>query len=293
MKTNRRMPLLGSMRLAGLGALVISALLSLSCNAPESIAKFSASAVKTLKTGDAIFDDMRASCVRETQTREPFGSFALSDASVPSECVAIGKQAEGLKAASGLLSKYFASLNALASFGAAEASEDAEGLLSKATAESKLNDTHQKAIASIAGLLTRIAAAGYQQKHLAEDLVKVHEDVKVALEGFAEAAGIVYLQELREEEHKTASRYRGFLVEHSQAPDAVLVLDARWQADRATFVAKEAAVRRYQAALAALGKGNEELASHARSLKAKDIPALLSSYTAQLEAMVPLIQKAF
>jgi hypothetical protein len=293
MKTNRWLPLAGGARLAGLAALLTFALLPLSCNAPDSIAKFSSSAVKTLKTGDAIFDDMRASCIREVQTREPFGSFALSDAPVPPECDDIGKQAEGLKAASGLLTKYFASLNGLASFGTAKTSEDVEGLLSKATAQSKLSETHQKALASIAGLLTRLLATGYQQKHLADDIVKVHEDVKMALNGFAEAVGVVYLRELQEEEHKTASRYSGFLVEHPQAPDAILVLDARWQTDRANFAAKETAVRNYQAALAALVKGNEDLAAHARSLKAKDMPALLSVYTAQLEAMVPLIQKGF
>ena len=263
-----------------------------SCNTPESIAKFCASAVVTLKIGDALFDDMKASCIREAQTRADFGTFPVSDPDLPA-CNNIGNQTVGLKAASKLLSNYFTALNDLASFGTSKAGDDAKELLTKASTQSKLSAGPQNALASIAGLLTRVATASYQQKRLADDIVKVHEDIKVALDGLAEAAGVAYLHQLQDEERKTATRYEEFLKQHNGTADVILALDSRWQSDHASFAARQKAAQSYQAALDAMAKGNEDLAAHARGLNAKALPGLLSPYTAQLESLVPAIQKAF
>jgi hypothetical protein len=264
----------------------------LSCNSSESIAKFCASAVVTLKIGDALFDDMKASCIREAQTRADFGTFPVSDPDLPA-CNNIGSRTVGLKAASKLLSNYFTALNDLASFGTSKAGDDAKELLTKASTQAKLSAGPQNALVSIAGLLTRLATAGYQQKRLADDIVKVHEDMKVALDGLGEAAGVAYLQQLQDEEKKTATRYEEFLKQHNGAADVILALDSRWQSDYASFAAKQKAAQNYQAALDTVAKGNEDLAAHARGLKAKALPGLLSPYTAQLESLVPAIQKAF
>jgi len=264
----------------------------LSCNTPESIAKFCASVVVTLKTGDALFDDMKASCIREAQTREEFGTFPVSDPDLPA-CNNISTQAVGLKAASKIISNYFTALNDLASFGTSKAGDDAKDLLTKAATQAKLSAAPQNALASIAGLLTRVATAGYQQKRLADDIVKVHEDIRVALGGLGEAVGVAYLHQLQEEERKTATRYQEFLVQRPGAAEVILALDSRWQSDRANFEAKQKAALSYQSALDTIAKGNEDLAAHAHGLKAKDLPGLLSPYAAQLEGLAPAIQKAF
>jgi len=70
--------------------LVLAALL-LSCNTPDSVAKFCASGVAALETGDAIFDDMKGSCLREVQSREPLGSFTVA-APASTACDDIGKK---------------------------------------------------------------------------------------------------------------------------------------------------------------------------------------------------------
>ena len=267
--------------------------LLLSCDTPDSIAKFSSSAVVTLASGNAIFDDMKASCLRESQTQESLGTFSLANDQTPAACEEIGKQADGLKAAAQILCRYFSALNDLASFGSSKAGDDAKALFEKTSAQARLSSARRDALASITGLLTRIATSGYQQRQLADDIVKVHEDIQAALDGLGEAAGVVYLHELQFEEARTATRYKEFLAEHPGAPDVILVLDARWQTDRAGFAARENAALGFKSALATLARGNEELAGHARSFKTRELAGVLDPYAAQLESLAPAIQKAF
>ena len=264
-------------------------LLACACNTPDTVAKFCSSAVVTLKSGDALFDDISASCVREAQTREPFATFEVTDTTPPA-CDEIGKQASGLKAAGQLLAEYFKALNDLASFGTTTAGSNASSLAKTAAAQAKLSSNAQTAIGSIAGLLTQIATGGYQQKALATNIVKHKADVDAVLGGLGEAVGVVYLQMLKEEENKTITRYREYLLQH---PDATLALDSRWQNDRTSFASKIRAAQAYQDALNTLIKGNDDLAAHANNLSAKNLPGLLSPYVSQLESMVPAIQKAF
>ena len=284
------------MRAGSAVALVLALALLASCNAPDTVAKFCSSAVATLKTGDALFDDMKASCIREARTFEPVGTFAVSDSS-PAACDNVGKQAEGLKAASKILSNYFTALNDLASFGTSQAGDDAKDLLTRASAAARLSAAPQKALSSVASFLLRTAMSGYQRKMLADDIVKVHEDVRISLDGLGEAVGVAYLQQLQDEEQKTAARYKEFRLtaeqQHQWTADATLVLDSRWQADRATFAAKQKAAVRYQAALETLARGNQDLAAHARNIKASELSGLLSPYAAQLDSLIPAIQKVF
>jgi len=282
--------------LARVALLSLALALLPSCAAPDSVAKFCSSAVTTLKTGDALFGDMKASCIRDAETFEPFGAFTVSD-TTPTACDNIGKQVEGLEAASKVVSSYFTALNDLASFGSSKAGADAKDQAAQASAHAKLSAARQTALESVAGFLVHAAASGYQQKQLADDIVKVHDEVRSVLEGLGEAAGVVYLQQLQDEEQKTASRYKEFVAaaekQHQETAAVILTLDARWQTDRALFAAKRKAARTYQAALETLAKGNEDLAAHARGLKTNELAGLLSPYAAQLETLVPQVQKAF
>jgi len=278
--------------MASAAALAVAVVLGLpGCNAPDSVAKFASSAVTALQAGDAIFDDMKASCIREAETREAFGSFSLADPS-STACDDIGKQAEGLKAASAVVSSYFKALNDLASFGKTKAGADAKDQAAKASAHAKLSAARQAALGSVADFLARAALGGYQQKQLAEDIAKVHEDVGAVLEGLGEASGVVYYQQLADQQQKTAARYKEFLLQYPQHPDIILGLDSRWQADRTAFTAKEKAARSYQAAVNLIAKGNDDLVAHAARLRTKELTSLLSPYATQLESLAPAIQKA-
>ena len=282
-------------------AIIFMLVLFPSCNAPEGVAKFCSSAVTTLKTGDAIFDDMKASCIREAETRDPFGAFPLSDAT-PAVCEETGKKAEGLKDVSKIVSRYYTALNDLASFGSAKSGgdsakaksgDDSKSPASNISAKAKLTDARSKALESVVGFLTKIATSGYQQKHLADDITRTHDDIRAVLEGLSEAASDVYIQQLDDEEHKTLTRYKAFLLEHPNDAGALLTLDSRWQADRAGFEVKRKAARAYRAALEAMAKGEDDLAAHAHGLSEKDLSGLLSPYSAEMQSLTPTIQKAF
>lgn len=264
-----------------IAVLLVLAIGESACDTPASAAKFCASAVAALQPGPLLLDDIKASCIRELETQQDFGKFPIADPSAP-ECDAQGKQVEGLKAASRLLTEYFTALDNLASFDTAKPAEDVNALAGKAAM--------QKSAGAIAGFLTRVASSGYRQRHLTNDLVSVRADVQVVMEGLSEAVGSVYLRELNAEAQKTSARYREYVLMH---PDAALSLDARWQTDRAAFDAKRKAIQCYQEALAAAIKGNGELAAHAHDLKAKDLSALLTSYSSELDNLAPVIRRAF
>jgi hypothetical protein len=264
----------------------------LSCNPPDTVAKFCASAVVTLKSGDSLLDDMQASCVREVQTREAIGEFTASDPH-PEVCANIGKQSDELKAASKILASYFTALNDLASFGTSKAGDGVGGLVARVSGQGRMSSESQKALGAIGGFLTRVATSSYQQKHLAEDIVKVRGDIRVALAGLGEAVGVVYRNQLQDEEVKTGVRYKEFALEHKGSAEVLVQLDSRWQSDRAVFAAKRAAASCYEEALETLVKGNEDLADHARGFRAKELAGLLSPYTEQLESLLPAIQKAW
>jgi hypothetical protein len=270
---------------AALAILLVLALGESGCDTPATISKFCTSTVAALQPGEALLDDLKASCIRELETQQDFGKFPIADPSAP-ECDAQGKRAEGLKAASKLLTAYFTALNNLASFDAVKQAEDVNALVAKVNMSPGL----QKSAGAVAGFLTRVATSGYRQSQLASDLVSVREDVRVVMDGLSEAIGSLYLPELNGEAQKTSARYREYVIVH---PEAALPLDARWQTDRATFDAKRKAVQFYQEALAAVIKGNAELAAHAHDLKAKDLSALLTSYSSQLDNLAPVIRKAF
>ena len=272
-----------------IAVLLVLAIGESACDTPASVAKFCASAVAALQPGPLLLDDIKASCIRELETQQDFGKFPIADPSAP-ECDAQGKQVAGLKAASRLLTEYFTALDNLASFDTAKPAEDVNALAGKVTAAAKMSESMQKSAGAIAGFLTRVASSGYRQRHLTNDLVGVRGDVQVVMEGLSEAAGTLYLRELNAEAQKTSARYREYALMH---PEAALSLDARWQADRAAFDAKRKAVQCYQEALAAAIKGNAELAAHTHDLKAKDLSALLTSYSSQLDNLAPVIRRAF
>ncbi len=274
---------------AAVALVLVLALGQLSCETPAEVSKFCASAIAALQPGAALFDDIAASCVRELQTQEDFGIFSVTDPTAK-ECDQQRKRAAGLKAASQILTRYFTALNDLASFDTAKMGDGADALIAKVGADSSLSAGMQASTKAIGGFLLRVATSGHRQEHLTRDLSSVSDDVQVVISGLSEAIGVVYLQELKLEEQKTAARYREFAL---RRPEVVLVLEGRWQTDRAAFDAKRKAVQCYKDALEAAAKGNRELVSHVHDLKAKDLSAALSGYTSQLNNLAPVIQKAF
>jgi hypothetical protein len=262
------------------------------CETPASIAGFSSSAMDTLQSGNMVFDDMKRSCVREVQSRDSFGTFAVVDRDPP-DCEAIGKQAEGLKAVSKVLLDYYGALNDLASFGSGKVAGDVTGLAARGADLAKLTKGAQESLNSLANFVATAAASGYQRKHLRDDIVRANGNINNVLSGLVESVNGPYLDLLSDEQKKVANRYKEFLLQHRDSPETILALDARWQNDSLVFASKRSAALSYVAALEILSKGNEELAAHSGSLKGKELAGILSPYCTQLESLVRAAQKAF
>jgi len=279
----------------------ISALLFAGCTTPDAVSKFCASAATTLASAKPVFADMKASCMRAADSREAIGAFtaAADDKKNPTmvdavaSCNDIGKQGDGAAAAAAILSDYFSAINALASFGTAKAGTDAGALATKTGAALGANSAAQTAIGSIVGDLASFLTSAYQLKKLEGDLTRVSKNISDVSDGLVKVIQNNYLDQLlADEEQKTAVRYREFY-RSDFSPEAKVMLDDRWRADEAAIQAKRASAQSLISALQALSKGFANLASNAHSLKAADLPGLLGPYVAQIQALIPQIQKAF
>ena len=266
-----------------------------SCATPDAVSKFCSSAVTTLTAANAVFDDMKLSCLREVNSRQDFGIFKPPSQSDPN-CAAIGAQAVGAVAAAKILSDYFSAINSLASFGTAKAGTDAQNLVTKTGAAVGASSAAQTALGRIAQFLVSAATSGYQQKQLEKDLTKVSENIGAVVNALITIIRDDYIGRLLlSEEQKLADRYLGFVKDNSKTvtPEVKLLLDDRWHADEAALEAKRRSAQRLISALQALAKGFADLAANAHRLKAKEVPGLLAPYVTQLQALIPEIQKAF
>jgi hypothetical protein len=263
------------------------------CTTPESVTKFCATASTTLTAAGPVFSDMKQSCLREVNSRIPFGSFQLPVQDDPG-CAMIGAQAEGAQAAAKILADYFNAINSVASFGAVKtASSDAKDLNTKTGPAVGADSPGQKALASIAMFLASTAASGYRQEALEKDLTGVSANISAVVDALVVIVQRIYIgEQLKSEEQKLRIRYEDF-ARGKSSPEVTLMLDDRWHADEQALEAKRASAQSLVTALQALSKGFAELAANGHSLKAKDVPALLAPYETQLQALIPQVQKAF
>jgi hypothetical protein len=268
------------------------------CVTADAVSKFCASAATTLASAKPVFNDMKSSCLRSLDAREPIGSYktAATDqklATSVAACNAIGTQADGTTAAATILSNYFTAINALASFGTAKAGTDAQALATKTEAALGASPAAQTATGSIVGDLTSVFASGYQLKKLESDLTRVSKNITAVSDGLITIVQQNYIDQLlADEESKTAARYKEFY-QPTFTPEAKVMLEDRWSADQAAIRAKRASALSLIAALQALSKGFADLATNAHTLKAKELPSLLAPYVTQLQTLIPQIQKAF
>ena len=278
-------------------AIAVLTLALVSCVTPEAVSKFCGSATATLTSSNAVFNDMKLSCLREVNSREELATFKPAIEN-DANCAAIGTQAAGAAAAAEMLSDYFGAINSLASFGSAKAGTDAQNLLTKTGAAVGASSAAQTALGSIAQFLVSAATSGYQQKSLEKDLTKVSGNINAVVNALITIVRDDYIgRQLASEEQKLSIRYRDFVKDNSTkgplSPEAKLMLDDRWRADEAALEAKRASAKCLISALKAMAKGFQELAENAHQLKGKEVPGLLGPYTTQLQVLVPAIQKAF
>lgn len=228
---------------------------------------------------------MKASCLREVNSRVEFGTFQPPIESDPN-CTESGDQAAGAAAAAKLLADYFDAINSPATFNSAKTSTDAQTGATKAGAAFHEDTAAQKAMGSIAQFLVSAATSGYKLGSLERDLSQASSNVSAVVNALVTIVQIDYIgRELKSEEEKLSIRYREFA--KAKSPEVQLMLDDRWHADEQALNAKRASAQCLVIALQALSKGFAELAANTHKLNDKEVPALLTPYVTQIQALIP------
>jgi hypothetical protein len=232
------------------------------------------------------------SCLREVNSRTAIGEFVpfkQEDAA----CDEIGTEVKGAVAATKLLAEYFNAIDSLASFGTTTASSDAQQLAEQASSAFGASSDAKGAVGSMASFLTNAALSGYKRKQLEKDLNAVSGNIAAVTTALVKIVNEQYLNRiLIDEESKTGIRYLEFK-KIARSPEVTLSLDDTWQANLKTFESKRASARSLAAALSAMSDGMSALAQKSHSLTEKEVPGLIAPYTAQIQALIPQIQKAF
>jgi len=273
-------------------AFLISASIALAgCTTPSAISQFCASAATTLTTAETLFGDMKQSCLREVNSREDFATFR-APVEDDAGCAAIGKQGDDAVKMAKTLAAYFGAINSIASFGTAKAGTDAQSVAKNAAGAAGENDARQAALGSLAKLLVSATTAGYQAKDLERDLPKVSANVTDVVNAMVTIVRDDYTGRLlKSEETKLALHYEKYA--KGKSPEVQLALDGRWQADEQALTARRASARSLVTALEALSKGFNDLAKNAQHLKGKELAGALQPYSAQMESLIPQVQKAY
>jgi hypothetical protein len=267
-------------------------LLFASCTSSDEVSKFSRASVTTLNSAIPVFADFKMSCLREVNSTVEIGKFVPFKQD-DLDCDEIGDQMNGAVAATKLLAEYFSAIDSLASFGTTTVSSNAQQLAQQSSGALGAGSDAQKAVGSIANFLTNAAVSGYKQKQLEKDLNAVSGNISAVTNALVELVNKRYLNRLLiDEEKKTATRYQGYM-KTARSPEVTLSLDDKWQTDLKTFESKRASARSLVAALGAISDGVSALAQKSRSLTAKEVPGLIAPYTAQLQVLIPQVQKAF
>jgi hypothetical protein len=270
---------------------VILLLSTTGCDTPDTVSKFCASSNTTLTSAIPILQDLKGSCLREKNIERGLGSFETVQ--TDPGCDAIGKQAEGAVAATQVLAIYFNAINSLATFGTAKTASDVSTLVSKTGSAVGAGSAAQTALGSISSFFTTAAISSHQQRSLDKDLTQVSKNIGDVTDALVQIVQANYIdQELKAEEQKLATRYKEFSKNYSGG-EVTIELDDRWHADAQSITAKRASAQSLITALNAIKSGSSDMAANAHSIKAKELIGLLDPYVAQLQTLVPQIQKGF
>lgn len=277
----------------------------LSCTSAEGVATFADTADKALEEGPQIFRDIHDSCVRRHAVAEPIRPIFLTGVARnennthesnrlpadPSVCARFAPQGEALAQASGVLSAYFRALQQLAAFNTSTVSSPSEQAAQNAATAANLTANQIADIGKLAGLITRIFTAHYQHRHLIQDLREADPSISSVTQAFETIVSKDYQGLLQEEQRAVTRRYQDN--GNAQTTALVLLLNRAYSDDVADLNRRKTAAEAYVTALQQIREGHHTLAKNAGHLSAKDLSIALQPYTAELQSLVPALQKSF
>jgi hypothetical protein len=260
-----------------------------SCNSPQAVAEFAASAAQAVEQGTPLFRDLYGSCARARLDRQPIeplfkGKPALEQPA--SACARVQSEGDALITDSATLSAYFNAIHELAASNTSGVTAPSTNAAVQAATTANLTFSQATAVGKLAGLVAQAAAGHYQKSHLIRYLDEANTSVLDAAQAF-ETVARDYEGMLDEERRAMRARYQD--ASGSADTAVVLLLNHAYTADLEEIQRRKAAADAYIAALEQVSEGHQKLASE----DAKEWGPALEPYTSKLKKLVPQMQKGF
>ena len=206
---------IGHRRRIVVAAVTALVLLASSCVTQDAVTSFASQSSQALAQGQPILKDIEDSCIRQhlveqavpDNVNEVFNAAAFQKAASDPACAAYASDQPGELAILKTLTDYFTAISELASTGTASAKGDAAGA-KKSSAPPKVID----AVSQLATFLGKVAAGGYQAKHLSSDIKSTDESVATVVDALIEIVQKRYVEnQLAAEERDITETYKDLL----------------------------------------------------------------------------------
>jgi hypothetical protein len=259
--------------------------------------KFASQSSQALTQGQAVLEDIEASCVRAhvaelpvpEDKRQLFDPDLTSKATADPACVEYANLQPGELAVLKVLTDYFTALSELASTGTASAGKNASASAQTAKEKSHEPENVLKAVQSLADFLGKVASEGYRERELDKAVRDRKDDVAAVIGGLKEIVQRYEDTSLKLEEKAMTDAAFDLLGKNDDRAVKALYR-TQWESAMALIAQKKAAANAFIQALDTIQQGYNSLTS--TSLKAKNLPGIIQPFTDSLGSLIPAIQKA-
>jgi len=271
--------------------------LASSCVTSDAVSKFASQSTEALEQGRPVLKDLEGSCIRQhlveqaipANINDVFDPAAFQKAAATPACAAYAEVQPGELAILKTLSDYFNAISQLATTGTSTEKGDAEVAKKSGQAGNVL-----AAVSNLSVFLGKIAAGGYQAKHLTNDIRSTDKDVAVVIDALIEIVQQRYVDnQLVSEEHEITERYKDLLRSQGQGPSPATaeLLRAQWEQQITAIGERKSAADAFIKCLQTIKEGHHKLATEAATIKSTELRAILDPYTDSLRSLIPSIQK--
>ena len=270
-------------------------LLAAACVTSDAVSKFASQSTEALEQGQPVLKDLEGSCIRQhlveqtvpANINDVFDPAAFQKAAANPACSAYAEVQPGELAILKTLTNYFNAISQLATTGTSTEKGDAEAAKNSGQAGNVL-----AAVSNLSVFLGKVAAGGYQAKHLTNDIRSTDKDVAVVIDALIEIVQQRYVgNQLVSEEHEITETYKDLLRSQGPSPATASLLRAQWEQQITDIGERRAAAEAFIKCLQTIKEGHHKLATEAATIKPTELRAVLDPYTDSLKSLIPSIQK--
>lgn len=270
-------------------------LLASACVTSDAVSKFASQSTEALEQGQPVLKDLEGSCIRQhlveqaipTNINDVFDPKAFKKAAANPVCAGYAEVQPGELAILKTLTNYFNAISQLATTGTSTEKGDAEAAKNSGQAGNVL-----AAVSNLSVFLGKVAAGGYQAKHLTNDIRSTDNDVAVVIDALIEIVQQRYVDnQLVSEEHEITETYKDLLRSQGPSPATASLLRAQWERQVTDIGERKAAAAAFIKCLQTIKEGHHKLATEAATIKPTELRAILDPYTDALRSLIPSLQK--